>query len=184
MLALKAHLTPLIPDNTGLEVLERFKEESRPELSLEDGFRAALATLRQLVLGERGKEGEGGMEVPSETLAEVGRLEDENKALQSRCEDLESALADARCVYLPRARRQSGSYCMCTTCCRFDLERSVSRAMRLERQLADAKEHIQTSTPQNNDPTIVQQATPTSNNATTPSSSTAGETEEVHMYVL
>lgn len=98
MLALKAHLTPLLPDNTGLEVLERFKEESRPELSLEDGFRAALATLRQLVLGERGKGGEGGMEVPSETTAEVGRLEDENKALQSHCEDLESALADARCV--------------------------------------------------------------------------------------
>lgn len=102
MLALKAHLAPLLPDNAGLEVLERFKEESRPELSLEDGFRAALATLRQLVLGERGKEGEGGWEVPPETTTDVGRLEDENKALQSRCEDLESALADARCVCVLR----------------------------------------------------------------------------------
>lgn len=98
LLALKDHLAPLLPDGTGLEVLERFQEESCPELSLEEGFRAALAALRQLVLGERGKAVEGDMTIPSGTMLEVGRLQDENKALQGRCEDMESALADARCV--------------------------------------------------------------------------------------
>lgn len=96
MLALKNHLSPLLPEYVGMEALERVGEDSHLELALEDGFRAALAALRHLGSGER-QEG-GGVEFPSESRGEVTRLEDENKALQSRCKDTESALADARCV--------------------------------------------------------------------------------------
>ena len=96
MLALKAHLTPLVPDHVGLEGLSRVGEDLRPETCLEDGFRCALAALRQLGSGE-GKR--GGPEPDGcgwEREKEVGRLQDEVRALQSRCEDAENALADAR----------------------------------------------------------------------------------------
>lgn len=63
----------------------------------------------------------------------------------------------------------------------------MSRVMRLERQLAEAIDHIQAATPHTNQPTTIQQATPTSNSATAPSSSTVatvGENEEVQTLVL
>ena len=92
MLALRESLALLVPGREGLEVLERFREESRPEASLEEGFRAAIAVLRHLAVGERG---EGGVAEALEPC-EVGSLQDENQALKSRCEDAESALADTR----------------------------------------------------------------------------------------
>ena len=94
MLALRESLALLVPGRAGLEVLERFGEESRPEASLEEGFRAAVAVLRHLAVGERGEGGVAEALEPCEV--HVGSLQDENQALKSRCEDAESALADAR----------------------------------------------------------------------------------------
>ena len=60
---------------------------------------------------------------------------------------------------------------------RFDLERSVSRVMRLEKQLAEAVDDMQTAPPQTEDIATIQQATPTPNSV--PSSSTSAG-ERVH----
>ena len=104
MKALRDHLVPLLPGGVVLAALDHVGEESRPERCLEDGLRGVLSALRHIVSGER-REGE--LAVPSESGnsvegeisgcgEEVERLQDENKALQNRCEDMDSALADAR----------------------------------------------------------------------------------------
>lgn len=116
--ALRDHLIPLLPKSMALGPLDHVGEEFRPETCLEEGFRAALSVLRYIVSSEKG---EGEMVVPSQSgerregdissvygergegeivphgsVEEVARLQDENRALQSRCEDMDSALADAR----------------------------------------------------------------------------------------
>ena len=60
---------------------------------------------------------------------------------------------------------------------RFDLDRSVSRVMRVERQLAEAMERIQ-SAPRTDETTPTQQTTPTT---ALPSTLTAKPAEEVHV---
>lgn len=102
MLALKAHLAPLVPDHVGLEGLARVGEDVRPETCLEEGFRCALAAIRHLGSGEV-KESSGSELSPQTLSEEVGRLQDENRALLSRCEDAENALADARLAPLSEA---------------------------------------------------------------------------------
>ena len=150
MLALKSHLCALLPDDMGLEGLSHLAEDARPEQCLEEGFRCALAALRRLSSGERREE----REVSPQTTADINRLQDENRSLQNRCEDVENALADARYTQL------AAMSCPHTTVWyRFDLERSVSRVMRLERQLAETMEHIQSSKPVTEEST--QQAPPT-----------------------
>lgn len=61
----------------------------------------------------------------------------------------------------------------------------MSRAMRLERQLAEAMDHIHTSQPLTDEPATMKQTTPS---VTAPSSTaaapTAGDMEEVESYVL
>ena len=92
MRAIRDHLSPLLPDHVILDGLARVWEEARPEMCLEEGFRCTLAALRHLAAGER-REGSPPVEAGEE---EVGRLQDEVRALQSRCEECDSALADAR----------------------------------------------------------------------------------------
>ena len=116
--ALRDHLVPLLPKSVAPGSLGRVGEESRPETCLEEGFRAALSALRLIVSSEKGegemmvlsqsgerREGDissvheergEGEAVPHEGVEEVARLQDENRTLQSRCEDMDSALADAR----------------------------------------------------------------------------------------
>ena len=55
--------------------------------------------------------------------------------------------------------------------CRFDMERSVARVMRLEKQLSEAVERLQTTSLQAEDASSTQQATPTPSTNTTTTSS-------------
>lgn len=94
--AVRDHLTPLLPQHVSLDGLARVWEEARPEMCLEEGFRCVLAALKTLQPREGSEEGEVTVSPPSQLQEERDHLQDEARALQSRCEELESALADAR----------------------------------------------------------------------------------------
>ena len=94
--SLRDNLSPLLSDHVTLDALSRVCEEARPEFCLEEGFRLVLAALRQLQGQEGGVQSVG--EEPSDLKEEMDRLQDRARALEGQCEELESALADARCV--------------------------------------------------------------------------------------
>ena len=94
--AVRDHLTPLLPPQLSLDGLARVWEEARPEMCLEEGFRCMLTALKTLEPRQGGEEKEVEIPPPSQLQEESDRLQDEAKALQSRCDELESALADAR----------------------------------------------------------------------------------------
>ena len=94
--ALRDNLSPLLPPHVTLDGLARVWEEARPEMCLEEGFRCVLAALRQLLPKEEGEGKETVLAPPSQLEEERNRLQDEARALEGRCGELESALADAR----------------------------------------------------------------------------------------
>ena len=94
--AVRDHLTPLLPPHVSLDSLARVWEEARPEMCLEEGFRCVLAALKTLEPREGVEERKTEMLSPSQLEEERDRLLDEARSLHGRCEELESALADAR----------------------------------------------------------------------------------------
>lgn len=95
MKCVRDHLLLLIPDHVRLDGLARVWEEARPEMCLEEGFRCIITALKHLVTGERNVK-EMIVSDTEDIEEDVGKLQDEIRALQSHCEECDNALADAR----------------------------------------------------------------------------------------